>query len=154
MTAALRQGGALYGTAMAVLGTLAFTVNDMLIKAMSGDYALHQVTLMRAVGACLFLFGLAMPLMGGRAALRIGRVWMHVWRGLLVVVANGLFFMGLASLPLAEGTAIFSEVKGDYTGVSDPGMPRVRIVHTGAFSSVRIHTLAPGEAKRKWWHGT
>lgn len=54
---------------------------------------------------------------------------------------------------LAEGTAIFSEVKGDYTGVSDPGMPRVRIVHTGAFSSVRIHTLAPGEAKRKWWHG-
>lgn len=106
MTAALRQGGALYGTAMAVLGTLSFSVNDMLIKAMSGDYALHQVTLMRAVGACLFLFGLAMPLMGGRAALRIGRVWMHVWRGLLVVLANGLFFMGLASLPLAEGTAI------------------------------------------------
>lgn len=106
MTSALRQGGALYGAAMAVAGTLAFSVNDMLIKAMSGDYALHQVTLLRAVGACLFILGVALPLSGGRATMRMGRPWMHVWRGLLVVVANGLFFMGLASLPLAEGTAI------------------------------------------------
>jgi drug/metabolite transporter (DMT)-like permease len=103
---ALRQGGALYGTAMAVLGTLSFSVNDMLIKSMSGDYALHQVTLFRAAGACLFLFGVALPLMGGWSQLRMARPWMHLWRGLLVVAANGLFFMGLASLPLAEGVAI------------------------------------------------
>lgn len=102
----LRQGGALYGTAMAVLGTVAFSVNDVLIKSMSGDYALHQVTLFRAVGACMFLFGVALPLMGGRSQLYMARPWMHLWRGLLVVMANGLFFMGLATLPLAEGVAI------------------------------------------------
>lgn len=106
MRPALRQGDALYGSAMAILGTLAFTVNDVLIKMMSGDYALHQVTLFRAVGACLFLFGVALPLMGGLSQLRMARPGMHAIRGLLVVLANGLYFMGLASLPLAEGVAI------------------------------------------------
>jgi drug/metabolite transporter (DMT)-like permease len=106
MTAALRENTALYGSAMAVLGTVAFSVNDMLIKSMSGDYALHQVTLFRSLGACLFLFGVALPLMGGRGQLRMARPGMHALRGLLVVLANGLFFMGLASMPLAEGVAI------------------------------------------------
>jgi drug/metabolite transporter (DMT)-like permease len=106
MTVAGRQNTVLYGATMAVLGTLAFSVNDVLVKAMSGDYALHQVMLFRALGACLFLFGVALPLMGGRSQLRVSRPWAHVLRGLLVVLANGLFFMGLASLPLAEGVAI------------------------------------------------
>ncbi len=106
MTALPRENTVLYGAAMATAGTLCFSVNDVLIKAMSGDYALHQVTLFRSVGACLFLFGVALPLMGGWSQLRMTRPGMHVLRGLLVVLANGLFFMGLASLPLAEGVAI------------------------------------------------
>jgi drug/metabolite transporter (DMT)-like permease len=106
MTAMSRENTVLYGATMATAGTLCFSVNDVLIKAMSGDYALHQVTLFRSVGACLFLFGVALPLMGGWAQLRMTRPGMHVLRGLLVVLANGLFFMGLASLPLAEGVAI------------------------------------------------
>lgn len=52
---------------------------------------------------------------------------------------------------IAEGTAIFSDLKGDYAGLSDPGMYRLRIVHTGGFSSVRIKSLDPGEPEPKWW---
>ena len=106
MTILARDNTVLYGAGMATAGTLCFSVNDVLIKAMSGDYALHQVTLFRSVGACLFLFGVALPLMGGWAQMRMSRPGMHAVRGLLVVLANGFFFMGLASLPLAEGVAI------------------------------------------------
>lgn len=49
------------------------------------------------------------------------------------------------------GSALFSELKGDYEGVSDPGRWRLTIAHHGAFSSVRILTLDPGEPEPKWW---
>ncbi|ANS79969.1 hypothetical protein SGUI_2573 [Serinicoccus hydrothermalis] len=49
------------------------------------------------------------------------------------------------------GSALFSELKGDYEGVSDPGMWRLTIVHNGAVSSVRVLSLDPGETEPKWW---
>ena len=49
------------------------------------------------------------------------------------------------------GTSMFSDLKGDYEGVSDPGMWRLTIVQKGHFSSVRIISLDPGEPEPKWW---
>ncbi len=46
----------LYGAGNGDGGHAVLFGHDVLIKAMSGDYALHQVTLFRSVGACLFLF--------------------------------------------------------------------------------------------------
>ena len=50
------------------------------------------------------------------------------------------------------GSALFSSLSGDYEGVSDPGSWRLTIVHNGAFSSVEIVSLDPGEREPKWWH--
>ncbi|WP_022925929.1 hypothetical protein [Serinicoccus marinus] len=49
------------------------------------------------------------------------------------------------------GSALFSDLSGDYEGVSDPGMWRLTIVHSGAFSSVKVISLNPGEPEPKWW---
>lgn len=49
------------------------------------------------------------------------------------------------------GTSMFSDLKGDYEGVSDPGMWRLTVVQKGHFSSVQIISLAPGEPEPKWW---
>ena len=91
-----------------VIGAMAlFSINDMTIKFLSGDYALHQVVLVRSVVALAMLLGVIVPLGGGYRLIRTRRLGMHGLRGLCVVVANSAFFAGLAVLPLADAVAIF-----------------------------------------------
>ncbi|OYX44905.1 MAG: EamA family transporter [Rhodobacterales bacterium 32-67-9] len=83
-----------------------FSVNDVAIKFLSGGYALHQVILIRTLIAMSVLLVLIVPLQGAYAALRTRRLPMHLLRGAFVVVANMLFFVALAAMPLAEAVAI------------------------------------------------
>lgn len=84
-----------------------FSLNDVLIKFLSGDYPLHEVILIRSlIGMCIVL-GVVVPLSGGVRVLRTRRLGMHMLRGLCVVFSNVCFFLGLAALPLAETVAIF-----------------------------------------------
>lgn len=96
-------GGALCASAAVVC----FSLNDVSIKFISGDYALHQIVLFRSVIGLGLLLGLLVPFSGGLPSLRTNRLGLHLLRGLCVVFANLCFFLGLASLQLAEGTAIF-----------------------------------------------
>lgn len=94
--------------ALAALGAVfCFSINDVAIKFLSGDYALHQVVLIRSSIGLFFLLALIVPFAGGFRALKTRRLHMHVLRGFCVVFANMSFFLGLAALPLAEGVAIF-----------------------------------------------
>ncbi len=86
----------------------AFSLNDLGIKFLSGDYPLHQIVLIRAtVGLCFTLAIFHSP--GGRLpkSRKTKRLGMHFLRGLFVVFANMTFFLGLAAIPLSEATAIF-----------------------------------------------
>jgi S-adenosylmethionine uptake transporter len=87
-------------------GVAAISVNDMLIKRLSGGYPLHQIVFTRsAVG---ILLGLALVQMeGGLHLLKTRQPGMHLLRGTLVVISNMSFFLALAVLPLAEATALF-----------------------------------------------
>ena len=94
------------GIVFVLVGMLAISVNDMLIKYLSGGYPLHQIVLFRSV----FGLGVSVALVayeGGLALLRTSHPGLHVLRGVLVVVANMTFFAALAALPLAEATALF-----------------------------------------------
>lgn len=95
------------GIFCATLASLAFTLNDVGVKLLSGDYALHQIILFRSVVALLLTLGLIIPLEGGLHLLKTQQIRLHLLRGLSVVFANMVFFMGLAALPLSEATAIF-----------------------------------------------
>jgi drug/metabolite transporter (DMT)-like permease len=97
----------LLGVLCAIGGALCFSVNDMAIKFLSGDYALHQVVLMRAAIAMIVTLALIVPLSGGLACLRTRRPGVHLIRGGCVVLANMCFFLALAAMPLADATAIF-----------------------------------------------
>jgi drug/metabolite transporter (DMT)-like permease len=95
------------GMAAAIAASLAFSLNDVGIKFMSGDYPLHQIVLTRASVGLLFTLGFFMRLEGGLVNIRTQRLGLHIIRGLCVVLANMLFFLGLAAIPLAEASAIF-----------------------------------------------
>ncbi|MDF1727258.1 MAG: DMT family transporter [Sulfitobacter sp.] len=89
-----------------LIGMLAISLNDMLIKQLSGGYALHQIVFSRsAIGILLSL--ILVKLEGGFHMLKTSQPGLHVLRGVLIVVSNMTFFVALAALPLAEATALF-----------------------------------------------
>ncbi len=89
-----------------LIGVGAISVNDMLIKQLSGGYPLHQIVFARsAIGIVISLA--LVQLEGGWQMLKTDHTALHILRGLLVVIANMAFFLALAALPLAEATALF-----------------------------------------------
>lgn len=94
------------GIAFILIALLAISVNDMLIKLLSGGYALHEIVFVRsAIGIC---FSLALVQMeGGWRILRTATPGLHLLRCGMIVVSNMCFFSALAVLPLAEAVAVF-----------------------------------------------
>ncbi|WP_227270093.1 DMT family transporter [Roseobacter weihaiensis] len=87
-------------------GVLAISVNDMLIKELSGAYPLHQIVFLRsAIGLAFTL--LLVQMEGGWRILKTRQPILHTLRGLLIVTANMSYFAALAALPLADATALF-----------------------------------------------
>lgn len=94
------------GILLILVGVTAISLNDMMIKFLSGDYPLHQMVFVRsAIG--IFFTLVIVRLEGGLSILRTHRPWLHVARGLLIVVSNLTYFVALASVSLAEATALF-----------------------------------------------
>ncbi|MEM1235827.1 MAG: DMT family transporter [Pseudomonadota bacterium] len=96
-----------FGAACAALAVVMFSANDSTIKFLSGDYALHEVVLIRSLIGLVIVSVFVFPYAGGWGVIRTRRLFLHILRGLLVVFANITFFLGLAVLPLADAVAIF-----------------------------------------------
>lgn len=94
------------GIGLILLGMVAISINDMLIKQLSGGYPLHQMVFIRSGIGILFSLTF-LQLEGGWSLLKTRHPALHFARGLLVVVSNMTFFAALAVLPLAEVTALF-----------------------------------------------
>jgi S-adenosylmethionine uptake transporter len=127
----------------------AISVNDATIKALSGDYPLHQMVFTRSVIALVFTFTF-LRLEGGLALLRTRTPGLHALRALLIVTANMLFFAGLAVLPLAEATALFFVAPLLITLLSIPVLgetvgPRRAAALVAGFAGVVV-MMRPGEA--------
>lgn len=89
-----------------LIGMVLISLNDVLIKELSGDYPLHQMIFVRsAIGILASL--VFVQLEGGFAILKTRTPFLHLVRALLVVVANMTFFSALAVMPLADATALF-----------------------------------------------
>jgi len=94
------------GIAFILLAMLAISVNDMLIKQMSGGYPLHQLVFVRsAIGICFSL--MLVQVEGGFRILRTRTPLLHALRGVLIVISNLSYFTALAVVTLAEATAVF-----------------------------------------------
>lgn len=94
------------GIVLIVLGVALISINDMVIKRLSGGYPLHEIVFLRAAIAIVFSMAI-IQMEGGWRILRTRQPMLHVMRGLLVVVANMTFFLALAAIPLADATALF-----------------------------------------------
>lgn len=87
-------------------GMLFISVNDMLVKSLSGGYPLHQLIMLRSVVAISFTVAMLMA-EGGFKLLNTGRWGLHAIRALFVLIANTALYAAIASLPLATATALY-----------------------------------------------
>ncbi|MCR8826056.1 DMT family transporter [Pseudosulfitobacter koreensis] len=102
----LLQNRANIGILFILIGVFSISINDMLIKQLSGGYPLHEIVFVRsAIGILITLCVVQME--GGWSILRTSTPGLHALRGLLIVVSNMTFFLALAALPLADATALF-----------------------------------------------
>lgn len=102
---ALRENRPGLGIMFLCIGMVAISVNDLLIKLLSDDYALHQIVFTRTCIA-IMLSLVALQIEGGFSLLRTDKPWLHLVRGLMLVGANLTFFASLAALPLGLTTAL------------------------------------------------
>ncbi|GGB20400.1 DMT family transporter [Allosediminivita pacifica] len=123
-------------------GVAAISVNDVLIKYLSGGYPLHQMIFIRSVIALIFSFAFV-RMEGGLRILRTDRPLLHLLRGALVVFANMTFYAAVAVLPLGQATALFFAAPLFITLLSIPllgervGLPRIAAVLVG-FAGVLV----------------
>lgn len=106
MTTAAASRTTLLGILAALGGSATLSINDVAIKSLSGDYALHQVILMRSLISLLFLLGFMRFTGSGLRQLRTLRPRAHLLRVSFVMLSNITYFLGLAALPLADAVAI------------------------------------------------
>ncbi|WP_299625030.1 DMT family transporter [uncultured Tateyamaria sp.] len=101
-----RQNLAGLGILFVLVGVFCISINDLLIKQLSGGYPLHQIVFVRSGIGILFSL-MIVQYEGGWGILRTDHPWLHAMRGILIVIANMTFFVALAVLPLADATALF-----------------------------------------------
>lgn len=94
------------GIGFILVGIFSISLNDMMIKQLSGGYPLHQITFVRSGIGILFSL-IIVQLEGGWSILKTKQPFLHALRGILVFIANICFFVAIAAIPLADATALF-----------------------------------------------
>ena len=93
------------GILLAIGGAVVLSMNDLAIKALSGNYALHQVILIRAFIGMALVLGVAWASKAGMRQLLTRRYGAHLLRVCIVMVSNVTYFVGLSLMPLADAVA-------------------------------------------------
>jgi drug/metabolite transporter (DMT)-like permease len=99
------KNNTLLGIASIVLSMLIFSLQDIAVKGIGGNYPVLEIVIFRALMATpitLLLFWLE----GGRGLPRSKNLFLENLRGFLLFLSYTTHFMGLAALPLAEIAAI------------------------------------------------
>ena len=88
-------------------GATIFSLQDVVIKLMSGSYPLSEVLAMRGLIACVPLAFLLHFGAIGLRALKSERLGLLLLRSALLLCSYTTYYLALANLPLAVGVALF-----------------------------------------------
>ena len=94
------------GVACVVGAVSVFTLQDVVMKWLSGSYALHQIVFIRSVIAISVTVWIV-HFEGGLRMLNSGRVGLLLVRGSLTILTNSCYFLALAVMSIAEASAVF-----------------------------------------------
>lgn len=90
-----------------VLGIAVFSVQDVILKLLSGSYPLYQAMIIRSLTAVPLMLLIVRWLDGGLMTIATRNWGLMLARGLLGFVAYTSYYLGLAALPMADTVALF-----------------------------------------------
>lgn len=94
------------GIALIVVGISVFSVQDIIIRLLSGGYSAFEIMFVRGLVA-LGPMALLVRWQGGFSTLRTRHPLLNTVRGLLMVCSYVMFYMSMTVMPIADVTAIF-----------------------------------------------
>jgi drug/metabolite transporter (DMT)-like permease len=94
-----------HGVAFMCAGVFVFTVQDLIIKDISGLYPVHEIVFVRSF-VVLPVILLIAHIEHGLARLWTARLGAHVTRSVIMFLAYTTYYLGIAALPLATAVAI------------------------------------------------
>ncbi len=97
---------ALLGILSLVTGIAVFSVQDLILKHLSGDYPLPQAMVLRSLAAAPLLLGLAVATGGLRSLFAPGWPRM-ILRGFVSFAAYTCYYLALPALPIATTVALY-----------------------------------------------
>ncbi|MCB0000140.1 MAG: DMT family transporter [Anaerolineales bacterium] len=95
-----------HGIRLVTLGVILFSLQDLVIKQVSGGYPVHQIVFIRS-GVALLLLLLLAWLRGEWRLLHTRRLGYHMARGFVMLISYTTYYLAIAALPLAETVAIY-----------------------------------------------
>jgi len=101
------------------LGVLTFSLQDIAIKTVSGNYPVHEVIFTRCVVAIPFLLFLVAK-SGGLQTLNSPRRGALIFRGVLLLFAYTSYFLAFPVMKLADIIALYSTVPLFVTALAGP----------------------------------
>lgn len=135
------------GIAFVIVGVFVFSLQDVIIKAVSGRYPVHEIVFIRGLVAAPVLLMIAYH-EGGLASLRTRRMGLHLLRGAAFFAAYTCFYLGVAALPLAETVTLANSAPLFVTALSVPLLgervgPRRWLAVCAGFAGVVV-VMRPG----------
>ncbi|HMS95177.1 MAG TPA: DMT family transporter, partial [Tabrizicola sp.] len=89
------------------LGIAIFSIQDVILKLLSGDYPLHQAMVLRSLTALPFHVAIVWWFDGRLSTITTPGWWKMLARGLLNFVAYTAYYLGLAYVPMPDAVALF-----------------------------------------------
>ena len=102
----MRPKSAKLAVTFALSAWLCISLNDVIMKLLSSNYALHQLVFFRSIIG-LFLSLIILQFEGSWRLLKSYKILLLLYRCVLMVLANLFYFTALVILPLADATALF-----------------------------------------------
>jgi len=97
------------GIASLTIGVSIFSIQDAVIKHLSGQYPVHEIVFVRSLASLLLLLAFVI-LSEGRRGLGSRRLALHGVRGVALFTSYMAYYLGLASMSIAEAIALFFTV--------------------------------------------
>lgn len=89
-----------------LFGISIFSVQDLILKLLSGDYPLHQAMVLRSVTALPCLLGLVWWQDGSVLSIFRPGWWRLMGRGTLNFFSYAAYYLGLSAMPMGEAVAL------------------------------------------------
>ena len=93
---------------LAINGTvIVFSSQDAVVKLLSDTYSLWQIVCVRSIAASLLILAIAILAKRRGASLRSRRPGLQLFRGLVMFVSYTCYYLGIVSMPIVDGAALY-----------------------------------------------